>query len=281
VATFRNTLRNSDLQEILLHNSLDLYYQPRFDLRNGQIIGMEALVRWPLFETHTRPVNQFLEAAKDNQLLLTMGEQILRQACTQAVRWAEMGHPKLQLALSLSYHQLAHKDFPTRVAATLEDTGLAHDQLNLEITESMLMYALEKSATTLRKLKELGTHISIINFDSSYLSLPTLRQSLINTLKISPAFIAGLGLNPDDDAIISATIAMASNLDLITVATGVETKEQARFLRREGCDHIQGPFHSQPLSVDDFTQTLELYHLLGITRGAASQLAGTIRRFHA
>lgn len=281
MATFRNTLRNSDLQEILLHNSLDLYYQPRFDLRNGQIIGMEALVRWPLFEAHTRPTNQFLDAAKDNQLLLAMGEQILRTACTQTVRWAKMGHPQLQLGLSLSYHQLAHKDFPARVAAILKETGLPPSQLNLEITESMLIYALEKAATTLGQLKELGTHITIINFGSSYLSLPTLRQSLVSALKISPAFIAGLGLNPDDDAIISATIAMASSLDLITVATGVETKEQAQFLRREGCDHIQGSFHSQPLSVDDFTQTLELYHLLGITKDAASEVAASIRRYHA
>jgi EAL domain-containing protein (putative c-di-GMP-specific phosphodiesterase class I) len=274
-------LRNSDLQEILLHDSLDLYYQPRFDLRNGKIIGMEALVRWPLFETHTRPPSQFLDAAKDNQLLLAMGEQILRKACTHTVRWAEMGHPQLQLALSLSYHQLAHKDFPTRVTAILKETGLAPDQLSLEITESMLMYALERSATTLAQLKELGTRITIINFGSSHLSLHTLRHSLISALKISPAFIAGLGLNPDDDAIISATIAMASNLELITIATGVETKEQVQFLRREGCDQTQGRFHSQPLSTENFTQTLELYRLLDKTRSAASEVAGTIRRFHA
>lgn len=279
MATFRNTLRESDLREILLHDSLDLYYQPRIDMRNGQITGAEALVRWPLFETSTLSPDRFLEATTDSLLLQAMSDYILRKACSQNAHWIAQGHSQLKLSLSLSLQQIAQKDFPAHIATILETEGLSADKLELEISEGLLMQAPEQFLLAVSKLKALGVHITINGFGTGYSSLSFLRQHLIDSLKIDRIFISGLGFNPDDDTIVSAIIAMANTLGLATIATGVETKEQYRFLRREGCDRIQGPFHSQPLSTKEFSETLELYRLLDKTRSAATQLRAQIRGY--
>lgn len=281
MATFRNTLCENDLREMLQHDSLDLYYQPRIDARNGQIVGMEALVRWPLFDTKTLTAERVLDTTMDGLLLQAMSDYILRKACAQNARWVKQGHSQLTLALSLSLQQLANRDFPTQLAIILEEEGLPPDQLELEINEGVLMEVPERFPLALTRLKGLGVNITINGFGTGYSSLAFLRRALIDSLKIDQLFVSGLGFNPDDDAIVSAIIAMANNLGLNTIAMGVETKEQLRFLRREGCDRIQGSFHSQPLSTKDFTETLELYRLLDKTRGAAAQLSAQIRGYQA
>jgi EAL domain-containing protein (putative c-di-GMP-specific phosphodiesterase class I) len=277
---FRNTLRENDLREMLQHDSLDLYYQPRIDPRNGQIVGMEALVHWPLFDTKTLPVDCILDATTDDLLLQAMSDYIFRKACAQNARWVRQGHTQLNLALSLSLQQLANRDFPTQLATILGEEGLPPDQLELEINEGVLMEVPERFPLALTRLKGLGVQITINGFGTGYSSLAFLRRTLIDSLKIDRLFVSGLGFNPDDDAIVSAIIAMANNLELTTIAIGVETKEQLRFLQREGCDRIQGSFHSQPLPPKEFTETLELYRLLDKTRGAAAELSAQIRGYH-
>lgn len=245
---------------VMAHSAAQLYYQPRISTRTSQIVGIEALNC--IQHRKGTPARSATTARQHNPLDPLSAEQILRQACTQTGYWVAAGHHQLRVAIPLSQGQLNQQNLPAQIAAILKESKLAAKHLELEIPESALIKEIDKLYRLTHQLTDMGVSIAITNFGSSYSSIFCLERLPIQTLKIDRELITGLGYNQESNAIVSAIIAMADNLGLATLADGVEIKEQAEFLRREGCDQIQGPFHSHNLSAGELTEMLDLYRII-------------------
>ncbi|HKR62676.1 MAG TPA: PAS domain S-box protein [Thermoanaerobaculia bacterium] len=242
-----------------LHHAIErrefvLHYQPMVEIATGRVVGAEALVRW------NHPVNgliqpeDFIPIAEDTNLILPLGEWVLRTACSQMKAWHDAGHAWLRVAVNLSPRQFQDRELAHMVERTLADTGFPAPFLDLEITESTAMQNAELSLSILKRLKEMGIRISIDDFGTGHSSLSYLKRFPIDTVKIDQGFVRDL--TTDDAAIISAVISMARALNLRVIAEGVETEEQLAFLRREQCAEMQGFLYSQPLAAAEFEQAL-------------------------
>ena len=234
-----------------------LHYQPRVDIGSGTVIGMEALVRWNHPETGLVSPGEFIPVAEETGLIIPMGQWILETACRQARQWIDAGHGQLRVSVNLSARQFRQENLLEVIEATLRDTGLPPDNLELEITESIVMDHVDKAIAILERLRGLGLHIAVDDFGTGYSSLNYLKRFPINTLKIDQSFVRDLTRDSDDAAIISAIIALARNMRLSVVAEGVETREQLAFLREEACDELQGYYFSRPLDADAFGKLLQ------------------------
>ncbi len=240
------------LRLALLRNEFELQYQSQIDLSTGEIVGAEAQIRWRHPELGLIPPVRFIAIAEESGLIIPIGDWVLATACAQNRAWQEAGLPSIPIAVNLSAVQLREKNFVSRVAECLAQSGLAPCFLDLEITESVIMHDAESTIRMLDQLKELGVLLSVDDFGTGYSSLSYLKRFPIDRLKIDQSFVQDVTTDANDAAITGAIIAIAKQLKLSVVAEGVETIEQLRFLRGQSCDQIQGFYFSQPLSADDF-----------------------------
>jgi len=253
-ATTRPAMERA-LHRALEHDELVVHYQPMVEIASGRVVGAEALVRWQHPEHGLMAPERFIPLAEETQLILPIGEAVLRTACRQMKAWHDAGHPRLRIAVNLSPRQFADRALVTTVERVLAETGFPAHLLDLEITESTAMQNADLTLSILKRLKEMGIRISIDDFGTGYSSLSYLKRFPIDTVKIDQDFVRDL--TNDDAAIISAVISMARALNLRVVAEGVETQEQLDFLRREECAEMQGFLYSRPLPAAEFEAALQ------------------------
>jgi diguanylate cyclase (GGDEF)-like protein len=247
-----------DLRKAIGDGQIRTYYQPIVDSVTSALLGFEALARWQHPVRGLVGPDEFIPVAEETGMIVPLGAEILRQACTQAVRWraADRGHAHLRIAVNVASGQLAHASFVPTVVAVLADTGLDPDALWLEITETTIMADTEAAAETLRAIRALGVHLSIDDFGTGYSSLTYLRRFPVETLKIDRTFVAGIGRDPDDEAIVEMVLSLAKALNLEVVAEGVETAEQMTRLRQLGCKYLQGFHFGRPMPVEQIGDLL-------------------------
>jgi diguanylate cyclase (GGDEF)-like protein/PAS domain S-box-containing protein len=245
----RLTLEN-DLRVSLERKDFFLVYQPQMSLASGGITGFEALLRWRHPEMGLVPPNRFIQVAESSGLIVSIGEWVLRTACTQARNWQNAGLEVPSIAVNVSAVQFRQEGFCDLVKTVLKETGLAPRCLELEITESLLMSNGDAISFLLREFKNMGVNLAIDDFGTGYSSLSYLRQFPVSKLKIDGSFIKDVPGNADDSAITAAIIDMGKAMNLKVIAECVETEAQMAFLRTRRCDEIQGYYFSKPLAAD-------------------------------
>lgn len=246
----RLALQN-EMRRALERDEFILYYQPQYRLSDGQLCGMEALVRWQHPERGFLPPGKFISIAEDSGLILPLGEWVLRTACAQNKLWQDMGYSPVRVAVNLSARQFRQKDLLKQIAEILKETQLDPQWLELEITESLSMKNVRVSMEILQKLKSMGIHISIDDFGTGFSSLSYLSRFSVNSLKIDRSFVSKLSELLDDQAIVLTIIQLAQNLGLNVIAEGVETEAQLEYLRMMGCDEVQGFLLAKPVPIED------------------------------
>jgi diguanylate cyclase (GGDEF)-like protein/PAS domain S-box-containing protein len=225
-----------------------LHYQPQFELHDGRLIGVEALLRWqPAGEPHPRMPGAFIQTAEDSGLIVPIGRWVLREACRQAAVWRDAGWPDIIMAVNLSAVQFRQPGLEQDVIAALADSGLAPRHLELELTESILLQDIDSVLTTVSHWKALGIRLSIDDFGTGYSSLAYLKRFKVDKLKIDRSFVSDIAHDEEDRAIVQAIIQMAHSLNLKTLAEGVENAAIAEELSAMGCDESQGYFYSRPI----------------------------------
>jgi diguanylate cyclase (GGDEF)-like protein len=249
-------LENS-LRHALERKEFLLYYQPKVNIKTGQIIGLEALVRWEHPELGLVSPATFIPLAEETGLIVDIGTWVMKTACAQTVQWQRDGLTSLSCAVNLSARQLFQPDLVNIVAQVLEQTELEPQFLELEITETTAVKYIDLTQGLLRQMQDMGVHIAMDDFGTGYSSLNYLKQLPLNTLKIDQSFIRDLKPNSKDIEIIKAVIALGKGLDLTIVAEGVETEVQLEVLRDLNCNILQGYFFSRPLPVEKMTAMLQ------------------------
>jgi len=241
------------LRRVVERDELRLEFQPKLTLADDCIRGVEALLRWDSAEHGAVPPAQFIPLAEESGMIVAIGEWVLREACKTLAGWHAAGIDGISMAVNVSAVQLLRSDLPRTVEHILRETGIAPGQLELELTESVLMANADFAAERLQTFRKIGVAIAVDDFGTGYSSLAYLRRLPITTLKIDKAFIDDLGLPGDteDAAITTTVIAMAHSLGLDVVAEGVETAEQLAFLRQHGCDIVQGYWLAPPLAASE------------------------------
>lgn len=245
------------LRRALERNELSLVYQPQVDLETGVIFGGEALLRWQNPKLGNIPPNKFIPLAEEIGLIIPIGEWVLRTACEQARQWSAAGLPPVRMGVNLSARQLSHPGLAKTIFAMLSQSGLASERLDVEITESMLLTNLNENVRVLRELQDSGITISVDDFGTGYSSLSYLQRLPINTVKIDRSFVQDITSPSSEAPLAKVVIALAQNLKLDVVAEGVETPEQAEFLRRHGCHAVQGYYFSRPVPPAEFALLLQ------------------------
>lgn len=235
------------LRRAIEEQQLQVFYQPKLCLRTGRLDSAEALVRWHHPQRGMVAPGEFIGLAEETGLISAIGEFVLRKACWQACEWQRQGMAPIRVSVNLSVHQLRQGKLVSLVRQVLEETGLAPQWLELELTESQLLDSVEHIITTFQQLRDLGVKLAIDDFGTGYSSLSYLRRFPVDYVKIDRAFISGLGDGTEDAAIIQAIISMAHSLGLKVVAEGVENQSQLEFLRSHGCDEVQGYLISRPI----------------------------------
>ncbi|MBI3529210.1 MAG: EAL domain-containing protein [Betaproteobacteria bacterium] len=254
--SFERLALESSLRRALERNEFQLHYQAKLDLVTGQMTGMEALIRWQHPDLGMVSPLQFIPLAEETGLIVPIGKWVLKTACLQNKVWQKEGLPPLCVAVNLSARQFADENLLADIAAILKETAMNPAFLELEITESMIMHNVDKAVQTLTQLKTLGIRLAIDDFGTGYSSLSNLKRFPIDTLKVDRSFIRDLPGDSEDKAITTAIIAMGKSLNMSLVAEGVETQEQAEFLRAHACDQFQGYYFSKPVDKDKFGELL-------------------------
>ena len=249
--TIENALRRAIEQK-----TITLEYQPQFDLRSGDIIGLEALARWQHHGLEETPPEIFIKVAEETGLIHRMGDQILEMACRQAAHWQQEGFKHLKVSVNISLLQLKQSDFADRLQKIVRESGVALDLIELEITESTLMENAGFMESLINMLSVQGFRIAIDDFGTGYSSLSYLKRLAIDRIKIDSSFIRDLPNAANDAAICNAIISMAHNLNLNVIAEGVETDEQMEYLRKMRCDEIQGYVFSHPVGPQQITEMI-------------------------
>jgi diguanylate cyclase (GGDEF)-like protein/PAS domain S-box-containing protein len=243
------------LRRALEREEFVLHYQPQVNLATRRIVGLEALVRWREDGRLLEPA-EFIPIAEEARLILPLGQWILRAACQQARSWQNQGLPEVRLAVNLSARQFQQQDLIRSVFFSVRDAGLPPRRLELEITESAAMLNVDRTIGMLHGLRDMGVRISMDDFGTGHSSLSYLKRFPIDAVKIDQSFVRDMTSDPSDAAIVKAIVAMAHSLGLNVVAEGVETLAQADFLRRTGCDEMQGFLVGRPLPADEITDAL-------------------------
>ena len=246
----------SNLHRALERDEFSLYYQPKVELRNGSIIGAEALIRWRHPELGLVSPVEFIPMAEESGLIIAIGEWVLNKACARLRAWQKEGLTPVPVAVNLSAKQFHQQNITAMITRALQDHGVDPRLLELEITESTAMRNAEETCATLLSLKALGVRIAIDDFGTGYSSLSYLKRFPIDSLKIDRSFVTDLPGNQDDATIAQAIITMAHALRLKVIAEGVESEAQLEFLTANGCDEIQGYYFSRPLPAELCTQML-------------------------
>ena len=235
------------LRRALDRDEFQLLFQPRLSLTSGRITGVEALLRWHSEELGEVMPTAFIPIAEETGMILRIGEWVMREACRALAKWQTNDLPDISMAINVSVLQLLRGNLPQLLAEVLEESGAPANRLELELTESMVMANAAETRSMLNQLRQLGVSLAIDDFGTGYSSLVYLKQLPIDMLKIDKEFIDDLTRDPDDEAITTTIITMAHSLGLNVIAEGVESQVQLDFLRKHGCDEIQGYWLSPPL----------------------------------
>ncbi|MBO8155488.1 MAG: EAL domain-containing protein [Bacillaceae bacterium] len=247
---FKEMLKmETELRKAIREKQFEIHYQPQLDIQTEKLIGFEALLRWNHPEKGNVPPGVFIPLAEKTGLIIELGDWVLRETCRQNKKWQEQGFPPVKVSVNLSAKQFLQKNLVQRISEILEDTGLAPEYLELEITESMAVSNEEFIMDTLKGLRNLGVHVSIDDFGTGYSSLKYLSQFPVSKLKIDRLFISEN--KKQNQAIVKSIIHMSHSLDMKVIAEGVETKEQLDFLKNQMCDEIQGYYFSKPVHPND------------------------------
>ncbi len=255
-AVQRQSIEES-LQRALERQEFTLHYQPKVNLRTGEITGAEALMRWTHPTRGPIPPGQFIPVAEDCGLILPIGRWVLREACQQAHAWIRAGLRLSSIAVNISAMQFRNENFLEEVFAILKKTGLDPKVLELELTESVLMKHAESTERILDALRANGVQVAVDDFGTGYSSLSYLRKFPIDALKIDQSFVRQITTAPNETTIVTAIISMGRSLNLRVVAEGVETQEELAFLRTRECDEGQGYYFGRPVSPQHFAKLLK------------------------
>lgn len=251
-----------DLRNAIERKEFFLQYQPQVNLRTGQIIGVEALVRWQHPKLGTVMPMRFISFAEEMGLIGFIGDWVLQAACRQLKLWEIAGYENLRISVNLSARQFAPNKLVQSISALLADTQISPWLLELELTEGLLMDNVEEAIEILCELQTLGVQVSIDDFGTGYSSLAYLKRFPIDVLKIDQSFIRDMVSDQRDAVIVKSIISLAHNLELRVVAEGVETREQLTYLRELDCDVIQGYFFSEPVSAEVLEKMLAMHKFL-------------------
>ena len=254
---FEKMTLEGELRRAIAKRQFVLFYQPKVDIRSGAIIGVEALIRWNHPQWGLVPPGRFIALAEELGLIADIGDWVLADGCRQAAAWRDAGLGEVCIAVNMASPSFRKATLVTEVAQLLSMHALNPRQLQIELTESMLMESGGSTLETLKQLNLLGVQLSIDDFGTGYSSLTYLRRFPVNELKIDQSFVGEMTKNSDDAAIVAAIISLGCNMKRDIVAEGVETIEQARLLRSLGCDVMQGYLFSRPVPADEMERLLE------------------------
>lgn len=235
------------LRTAINNNEFVLYYQPKLNLKDGTVSGVEALIRWENRELGLVNPDKFIPIAEETGLIMQIGEWALREACKANKAWQEQGYQPISVAVNISPKQFRHQDIAQLISSVLTETKLNPKYLELEITETAVMEDVDVAASKLNEIRNMGVSISIDDFGTGYTSINYLKQFPISVLKIDQNFIKGIPSDLNDIAITNAIIALAHTMGMKVVAEGVETAEQLQHLADSNCDIVQGYYLSRPL----------------------------------
>lgn len=247
----------SRLRNALSEGEFLLHYQPKIGVLSGRIVGIEALLRWRTSDGTMIPPGDFIPLAEEIGLIVPIGDWVLKTACQANRAWQKAGYRPVPVSVNISAIQLERDDLVAKVISVLEQTGLAPQYLELEITESALMNDVDQSIATLERLRALGVRTSVDDFGTGYSSLAQLKRFPVDTLKIDQSFIRNITTDRGNAGIVQAVISLAHTLGLIVVAEGVETPEEYRHLSSRGCDQIQGYYTGRPVPADQLVELLQ------------------------
>jgi diguanylate cyclase (GGDEF)-like protein/PAS domain S-box-containing protein len=246
----KRVLLEADLRLALGRNEFLLHYQPKIDLQTGQVTGMEALIRWQHPKRGMLLPTTFVPIAEECGLILHIGQWVLVEACKQAREWCDSGLGVVPISVNVSAVEFQSKDFLSGVRAALIATGMEPQNLELELTETVLMQDAESAVVTLLALKAMGVRVAIDDFGTGYSSFTYLRRFPVDTLKVGQSFVQEITADPDGSTLVGAMISIGKSLKQRVVAVGVETASQLDFLQRHGCGEGQGSYFSNPVVAD-------------------------------
>lgn len=248
-----------NLRYALERNEFSLHYQAKLDFKTGGIKGVEALLRWndPVLGPVTP--TRFIPIAEETGLIVPIGRWVLKTACKQNVTWQKEGLPPISMAVNLSLRQLMDENLLDDIRAALDESGMDPELLELEITESMIMYNPGRILEVLAKIKDLGVRLAIDDFGTGYSSLAQVKSLPVDILKVDRSFIRNIPSSDKDKAITNTILAMGRTLDLCVVAEGVETEEQMNYLAQHSCDMMQGFFFSKPSDPESVAELLRTH----------------------
>jgi len=246
-----------DLRLAIERKEFELYYQPKIDSRTDRACGLEVLIRWRHPERGMVSPVEFIPIAEETGLIVPIGEWVLRVACSQTRTWHNSGVHNLPISVNVSSRQFRKNALMETVTEILAESGLSPRQLELEVTETTMLQDEDEAITALLRLKDLGIQVALDDFGTGYSSLSYVRRLPLDTIKIDRSFVKDLGQDSESASIVTAIIAMAHSLGLRVVAEGVETEEQAEFLRNLGCEELQGFLYSEPVPASAIPALLE------------------------
>lgn len=251
-SVFERVLLESNLHQALKQNEFVLYYQPQFNLETGQVVGVEALIRWQQPQLGQISPDRFIPLAEDSGLIIPIGNWVLHEACRQAKTWLDQGFDFGRIAVNVSGLQIQRGGVAEKVIDALKASELPASFLELEVTEGFIMKNSDKAIQQLEALRQVGVVIAIDDFGTGYSSLSYLKKLPIDKLKIDQSFVHDIPNDTDDMAICAAIVALGKNLGMTVIAEGVEKEEQAKSLQKIGCDEVQGFLYSKPISANKF-----------------------------
>jgi diguanylate cyclase (GGDEF)-like protein len=244
------------LRRALERNEFTLYYQPQVNIHTNEIMGVEALLRWTVNESTMIPPDKFIPIAEETQLIIPIGEWVLTQACKQLAAWQRAGKAPIRMSVNLSPIQFESKDMPFTFKQIIDASGIPPHLLTLEVTEGMFLDNVESKIEAMNQLKLLGIKLSIDDFGTGYSCLSYLKRLPLDELKIDRSFFNDLFEDTKGRALVATLIYLSRSLNMITIAEGVETEEQLRYLKEGACDHYQGYLYSPPVTPDKMSRML-------------------------
>jgi diguanylate cyclase (GGDEF)-like protein len=256
-SAMNRSVKNRRIVETQIRRALDneqftLHFQPNIDSRSGEVVGSEAFIRWNSPERGLVYPGEFIPIAEESSMIASIGEWVLRKACAQASEWRTNGKAPSRVAVNLSPLQFRRADFGETVIRILDESGLEPEDLELEITENVVMADFKSTENSLKALYDHGVRLVIDDFGTGYASLTYLKRFPVYKLKVDRSFVSEVNSNPDDAEIAKAIIKMAHSLKLLVVGEGVETPDQKEFLSKRDCDELQGYLFSRPLAPKQF-----------------------------
>jgi diguanylate cyclase (GGDEF)-like protein len=254
--SFERLSIETNMRLALERKEFSLQYQARLDFKTGTIKGVEAFLRWENPYLGSVTPTQFIPVAEETGMIIPIGRWVMKTVCAQNVAWQSQGLPPVFVAINLTLRQLMDENLLEDIKSALNDSGMAPNLLELEITESMIMHNPAHLITVLTDIKRMGVRLAIDNFGTGYSSLTQIKHFPIDTLKVDRSFIRNISQDSEGRAMIEAIINMGKTLSLTVVAEGVETQEQEDFLREHICDEMQGFYFSRPVAPDQFGELL-------------------------